>query len=65
MAWSAFNIILVLALQVCAVNSDYTSLALANAGTEEIYIDSSTDEVFVQYRGPSEMCINNNTNYRY
>ena len=35
--------------------SSNTTLALANMGTEKIYIDPSTEEVFVQYTGPAEM----------
>ena len=31
------------------------TLALGNMGTEKIYIDSSSGEVFVQYIGPAEM----------
>ena len=31
------------------------TLALANMGTEKIYIDSSSGEVFIQYTGPAEM----------
>ena len=34
-----------------------STLALANMGTEKIYIDSSSGEVFVQYTGPAEMYI--------
>ena len=39
--------------QICLVTSN-TTLALANMGTEKIYIDSSSGEVFVQYIGPAE-----------
>ena len=41
-------------LQICMMSSNST-LALANMGTEKIYSDSSTDEVYVQYTGPTEM----------
>ena len=39
------------------MKSSNATLALANMGTEKIYIDSSTDEVFVQYTGPAEMFV--------
>ena len=41
-------------LQICMMSSN-TTLALATMGTEKIYIDSSSGEVFVQYTGPAEM----------
>ena len=35
--------------------SSNSTLALANMGTEKINSDSSTDEVYIQYTGPTEM----------
>lgn len=43
-------------VQMCISSAaDSAPLALADAGTEKIYIDSSSDEVLVQYTGPGEM----------
>ena len=54
--WSALSsAAMIYSLQACMVSSDSTSLAIADAGTEKIYIDSSSGQVFVQYTGPSEM----------
>ena len=41
-------------LQICMMSSNDT-LALGNMGTEKIYIDSSSGEVFIQYTGHAEM----------
>lgn len=35
--------------------SSNDTLALGNMGTEKIYIDSSSSEVFIQYTGHAEM----------
>ena len=49
-----YTIVINFILQICMMSSNST-LALANVGTEKIYSDSSTDKVYVQYTGPTEM----------
>ena len=35
--------------------SNTTALAVASFGSEKIFIDSKTNEVYVQYIGPADM----------